>query len=234
MSSPVPGSSSPSYDDGTRAAIAGAEFSLRERKKLRTRRTLVDTALDLFTTQGFDNTTLEKLCAEVEISKRTFFRNFASKEDVAMMPVQALWTTFLDVLESHDLRGSTLLEVLRDALLAALDRMSDPEWAERAVRCLRLAAETPSMDAHNLHFCERATRSAMEILSRRIESSRVADIHIRLVLDIATAASQYALREWSTRPGEASRSELTAFLLRVFAAIPTSITMTAEPAGISG
>ncbi|MFH8295220.1 TetR/AcrR family transcriptional regulator [Streptomyces sp. NPDC018059] len=71
---------------------------LRERKKLRTRQALVDAALELFTERGFDGVTLDALCDAVEVSKRTFFRTFSSKEDVAMAPTQDLWAAFLEEL----------------------------------------------------------------------------------------------------------------------------------------
>ncbi|WP_256862906.1 TetR/AcrR family transcriptional regulator [Microbispora sp. GKU 823] len=83
----------------TTTAVQADELPLRERKKLRTRRALVDAALELFTERGFEATTLDDLCAAVEVSKRTFFRNFGSKEDVALTPAQDMWAAFLDELE---------------------------------------------------------------------------------------------------------------------------------------
>jgi AcrR family transcriptional regulator len=205
-------------------------MSLRERKKLRTRQALVDTALRRFAENGFDTTTLDDLCAEVEVSKRTFFRYFTSKEDVALAPTHDLWTAFLDELRTHEPgdRG-TLLELLQAALLARLAWMPDDGWAERVEASCRLAAVTPSMSAHGLQFCDRTTRAAITLLRERFGFAEH-DLRVRLAIDALVAAFHCALEQWTFRPGPASRDELITRLHEAFAAIPGSVTLSASSA----
>lgn len=55
--------------------------SLREQRKRETSRALTDAARRLTTEQGFAGFTIEELCAEVGVSRRTFFNYFESKEN---------------------------------------------------------------------------------------------------------------------------------------------------------
>ncbi|MGH4031702.1 TetR/AcrR family transcriptional regulator [Actinomycetota bacterium Odt1-20B] len=210
-------------------ARAQDQLPLRERKKLRTRQALIDTALERFTERGFDATTLDELCDAVDVSKRTFFRNFTSKEDVAMAPTQDLWTAFLDELAARDLTGPTLLEVLQGTLLDTLDRMTAEDWARRVLLSRRLTEKTPSMGAHGLEFCDRTCRAALTVLHRRLDLDETGDLRPRLALDVVLAAFHCALDTWTARGGTPERADLAADLRTAFAAVPGSLTMTARP-----
>ena len=55
---------------------------LRERKKARLRRKIMDTTVTLCREKGYENTTLEEIVRIVEISQPTFYNYFGSKDAV--------------------------------------------------------------------------------------------------------------------------------------------------------
>jgi AcrR family transcriptional regulator len=59
-----------------------ARLGLRERKKQRTRQSIIDVAVRLFAEQGYVETTLVEIAEAAEISPSTFFNYFSSKVDI--------------------------------------------------------------------------------------------------------------------------------------------------------
>jgi len=66
------------------------DASSRERRRAR----IEQTALELFRTRGFDQVTVEDVCAEAGVAPATFYRQFGTKEEV----VFAYWDGFLEAL----------------------------------------------------------------------------------------------------------------------------------------
>ena len=97
-------------------------LGLRERKKQRTRATLVDVAARLCAEQGYERTTVDQIAAEAEVSPRTFSRYFPNKEAViaALMEeisdqvAEALARQPLDITE-HEALVRAHTEVFRGA-----------------------------------------------------------------------------------------------------------------------
>ncbi|GAA3566577.1 TetR family transcriptional regulator [Amycolatopsis ultiminotia] len=206
---------------------------LRERKKLRTRRDLVDTALRLFTERGFDAVTLDELCARVEVSKRTFFRYFTSKEEVANAPFRELWTKVLDELSVTEPADRPMLELFGDALVSTVERMTvdDAGWLLAAQR---LSGQHPALVAHALQFCEQHTLAVLDLLRDRFGLDPERDPRPRLLCDLALAVYRHALAGWQEHADRhpADPPSTTDFSTRYRAAVAAlrdSLTLTPQP-----
>ncbi|UQS27498.1 TetR/AcrR family transcriptional regulator [Amycolatopsis thermalba] len=189
-------------------------LSLRERKKLRTRQALAETAVAMFTERGFDATTLDELVDAVEVSKRTFFRNFTSKEDVALTAIKQLWETCLGVLAERPPSGP-LLGVLKDALLTAIDRMDD-YWYRQFLPTVRLTEGCAALHAHTLRYCAEVKTEIIRVLGVP------PGLEQRLLVEVVIGAWNCALAEWSPS-GE--RDLLPVLVDRAFAAIPAALAL---------
>ncbi|MDX6742869.1 TetR/AcrR family transcriptional regulator [Actinocorallia sp. A-T 12471] len=125
-----------------------AAGGLRELKKRRTRAALIDAALDLFLSRGYEKTTIDEIVAAVEVSQRTFFRYFAAKEDIILGVVADL-----DARIVEELRARPADEPPVTALLAALRSVlrlvepGDTVELERMRRLRQVLETNPSLIA---------------------------------------------------------------------------------------
>jgi AcrR family transcriptional regulator len=74
---------------------------LRERKKAVARANVLEVSHRLFRAEGFDSTTIEQICSETLISKRTFFRYFRDKESLVFPNREERLSVFVDFLEAN-------------------------------------------------------------------------------------------------------------------------------------
>lgn len=101
---------------------AGSEPGLRERKKQRTRATLINSAVQLCLEQGYEKTTVEQIAAAADVSSRTFSRYFATKDAVYLALLDALIQGVAAELETIP-RDVSPLRALRDAHLTVLGKV---------------------------------------------------------------------------------------------------------------
>ena len=99
--------------------------SLRERKKLATRRLLRRVALDLIAERGVANVTVEDIAEAADVSPRTFFNYFPSKEAALFGGHDPARAAVLRDRVAHQAPGEPPLEVLRIVLAQDAQDMAD-------------------------------------------------------------------------------------------------------------
>src|SRR5438067_11561133 len=115
-------------------------MSLRERKKRLAQATIEETALHLFQQQGYEQTSIQDIADAVMMSSRTFFRYFASKEDVLLEPMHAIQGEGLRFLQH-----AAPTESQHAALRAALEYLASLYQQQRVRKLARyhVVMQTP-------------------------------------------------------------------------------------------
>ena len=106
-------------------------YGLRERKKVKTRLAIQNHALRLFREQGYEETTVEQIAEEAEVSESTFFRYFPTKADVVM------WDNYDPlIVEAFRQQPPELspIRALRCAFHDGFEQLSSEEQAEQRER----------------------------------------------------------------------------------------------------
>ncbi|MBT2900190.1 MULTISPECIES: TetR family transcriptional regulator [unclassified Streptomyces] len=140
---------------------------LRERKKQRTRATLIAAAVELMYAKGYDETTVAEIAAAAEVSTRTFFAYFPSKEDILFAETGLrIDDAVRRVTERRtgERPADALLRALRDTVDtgAAGQELS----GELASRRIRLVLSTPALQAGAMRRITGAQRALTDALQR--------------------------------------------------------------------
>jgi AcrR family transcriptional regulator len=112
--------------------ISSASPGLRERKKQKTRDTIIKVALELFDERGYEHTTIAEIADAAEVSPRTIFAYFPSKEDILFCNLPEVQDRLARALRERP-EGVTTLDVLREFILGSLTPDPDEELRRRIV-----------------------------------------------------------------------------------------------------
>lgn len=147
------GPAEPQAETSGDISVEPSRLGLRERKKQRTRDALLRAALELFTTKGFEETTVDEIAEAVDVSQRTFFRYFANKQETAFAVQEMVEQRFVETLRERP-ADETPFVALRGAVLGAWDAMGrsieEVVPVELHMRTYQMIESTPSLLAAHL------------------------------------------------------------------------------------
>lgn len=173
--------------------VEASEPGLRERKKRATRRALQRAALRLVAEHGLDDVTVEQIAAEADVSARTFFNYFGTKED-ALSAIDA---------EAVDENCAALaarpadeppLVSLRAVFVARAEEVAaDTEfWRYRAA----VAKAYPDVFARVLSASIASDYKVAAVLAERMGVDRHIDPRPGLLVGAASVARRTAMHVW--------------------------------------
>jgi AcrR family transcriptional regulator len=131
----------------------GPACTLRERKRNRTRKALINAAVDLFERHGYDGATVADIAAAADIGTRTFFSYFGSKEELLFPDSDARVRAAVAAIagrKPEDRPADVLLRALRD--VGAADGEPDGMVDRVAALRLRLIRTVPAVRGRALQI----------------------------------------------------------------------------------
>jgi len=170
---------------------------LRETKKDATRRALVRAANRRFHRDGFDATTLDDICADVGVSRRTFFRYFPNKEALAFPHRAERLERFLELLE-----GAPAGESPFASLRAAAQRLAHEYAAnrEQLIAQQRLIQGVPSLIAREHEIDQDWERAMAQAFAQRFAGEH-AELRARMLAGAAIGVIRATMRYWFENDG---------------------------------
>ncbi|MEE2039506.1 helix-turn-helix domain-containing protein [Nocardiopsis sp. CT-R113] len=171
--------------------------NLRERQKWRTRADISQVALELFEERGVEHTTVDDIVDRAEVSPRTFFRHFATKEDAALL----IHHDFDVALRRHLHRGdrnsplSTLCGVY-SRVLADYGR-GEGEAAQQMLRVRALMLNSPALHTAGLRLDTRRAQELLEHFLAEGEWTAHRELQVRMAVETTAAAVRVTLKIWN-------------------------------------
>jgi AcrR family transcriptional regulator len=185
----------------------GPPAGLRERHRRRTAAQLEEVALRLFLERGFDATTVDDIAAAAEVSRRTFFRYFASKEDVLLADHPKRLAELREALAARP-PSEPVLTAVRHALMSMTGTYKEDR--ERLLRRAKVMRGTPSLQARSLVLQRNWEETVADAVAQRLSVDVHADLRPAVVGATTMAAARAAWQSWLEGGGEAHLPTLVA------------------------
>jgi AcrR family transcriptional regulator len=178
--------------------VVNGEPGLRERKKRRTHAAISDAAIALFLEHGFNQVSVAQVAEAAEVSKRTLFAYFPTKEDLVVHRLADHETEAARVVRARP-SGTAPLTALREHFLKGL-RERDPITGlndhPQVLRLTRMILDAPSLVTRMERFKTGAERALAQALR---ETADTPEVTARL------AAVQIVAVQWALAQDNAQR-----------------------------
>jgi AcrR family transcriptional regulator len=181
------------------------QIGLRERKKAQTRRALHAAAVRLSIENGPERVTIEEISDSADVSPRTFFNYFSSKEDAILGTDPERRVELRAALELRP-DDETPVEALRAALLIHVESIDDDAelWAQR----LQLVRDHPALFPGYVASFADFERGLIEAMAARLGMDPDADLYPTVVVAAAMTVMRVTVRHWHEHGGETTLTDL--------------------------
>lgn len=151
--------------------------NLRERKKADTRQAIRGAAVELFCTQGFEATTMDAVAEQANVSVRTVFRYFPTKEDLVFADVEGDLADFRELLDARP-ATEPVMDGVRAVVEVLAGRMETGE--DEDARLAPLLHDEPALRQRYLAVLDGVEETVADWARARLDAGP-ADLRPRLL-----------------------------------------------------
>lgn len=177
----------------------------RERKKLDTRQALRAVALRLVAERGLEHVTVEDIADAVDVSTRTFFNHFSSKEEALVAPDPGRLEILRGALEARP-PGEPPLAVLESVLAEVAEALTDRQ--EERMLQFQVVRDNPRLIPRQLAAFGEFERTLAEEVASRTGTDPDRDVYPTVAAAAAVAALRASLTVWRNSSGSLVLTEL--------------------------
>jgi AcrR family transcriptional regulator len=166
--------------------------SLQSRKHKLVHDAIYDAAINLFSAKGFEATTVEEVAEAAGVSRRSFFRYFASKDDLLAQGVVTFGDAQVASIQNcpEDL---TPIEVVHKTVSEALKLVSDQP---RTRDVIAISERSPAAKGAHMSRLMEAEDKIAAAFAARIPGAKCADANPRLLAGLTTLIMGVSLLAW--------------------------------------
>jgi AcrR family transcriptional regulator len=137
---------------------------LRERKKRQTRELIADTARGLFAERGFESVTVAEVARVADVSEKTVFNYFPTKEDLVYNRLESFEDELLAAIRERE-PGESALAAFARFVLEPRGLLAQDDASEELLAITRMIATSPALLARERQIFERYTASLAALLA---------------------------------------------------------------------
>lgn len=200
--------------DRTPAVQKLSIVALRERKKDQTREALARAAFALFQTKGYEGTTVAEIAREADVSRRTFFRYYATKDALLFVDNSDHLKRFCELLAAREPTDDGFSHVRRACVALADEYMRDRDRILARARIIESSPVLSKQERQQDMLWEQAIATAL--LAVRRQPTPITERRARMLAGATFGAMRATMAEWHELDGRADLPRLMREALDLF------------------
>jgi AcrR family transcriptional regulator len=182
---------------------------LRERKRAETRDKLETAAVTLVLKNGLEHTTLDAICDAANVSGRTFFNYFDSKEDaiLGLQDSQITDDAVAEVLAAHE--GADPVELTIRLMFGVLNPSINSSTLMKSR--MKIVTQHPQLLGRMANQMQRMTEQLTNAIGPLLRAAPAfadqnlteSELSVEVMLSLCSGATRAVVKEWATTGNQA-------------------------------